>query len=130
MSAENVRKVLLRVLRDETFHRTFLESPEVALKEYDLSTGERELLRTHDRSLINFLGPTADSPAADQDITIVFTGMHDWFNVPQLKPAQELPREIFEQVTSLAKRVLGAESADRVGLLITLLQLLDGRGQR
>ena len=129
MSAEAVRAVLLRTVRDDEFYERFREAPEVALEGFDLTDDERASLVANDPSLASFLNPTVVGSAADQPvtITITITGMHDWFNVAHVRPTEELPPEVFRQATGLAERVLGQEGADRMATLITLLQVLDGR---
>lgn len=129
MSAEAVRAVLLKAVRDDEFYERFRERPESALEDFDLTASERDSLIANDPSLASLLNPTVTGSEGDQavTITITITGMHDWFNVASLRPAEELPRDVFKEATSLAERVLGESGADRMATLITLLQVLDGR---
>ena len=127
MSAHDVRKVLLRVQRDDEFYQQLRRDPNVALSEYSLTAEEREAIIRQDQSLYRFLVPSVSIPERAVSITITITGEHDWFNVAQLRDAEALPPEVIQKTSQLAERVLGTEGAERVEMLITMLQLLDGR---
>jgi len=126
--ARDVRRILLRVQRDDDFYRRLLQDPDDVLTEYSLTAEERDAILRQDQSLYRYLIPSAATvPERAVSITITITGEHDWFNVSRLRDPESLSPDILEQTSSLAERVLGLEGAERVEMLMTMLQLLDGR---
>ncbi len=130
MSARDVRQILLRAQTDDEFFQRFRNNPDNAFAEYALEPEEREALARGDQSLYRYLMPAVSTnPEEGAEFTITITGQHDWFNVVGLGGAEVLPAEVQQRVLHLSEQVLGAPGAERMEMLLTLLQLMDGRQQ-
>lgn len=130
MSAEDVRRVLRRAQTDDEFYLSLRRDPETALSGYDLTDEERAAVIRRDQTLYRYLVPSLPVvPERAISIVITITGEHDWFNVTRLADADALAPEAVEEAKQLAGRVLGSAGAERVDMLMTMLQLLDGRAR-
>lgn len=128
MSAEEVRRVLRRAQTDDEFYLSLRRDPETALSGYDLTDEERAAVIRRDQTLYRYLVPSLTVvPERAISIVITITGEHDWFNVTRPADADALAPEAVEETKQLAGRVLGSAGAERVDMLMTMLQLLDGR---
>jgi hypothetical protein len=56
----NVRNILLRTLFDSDFHSLLLANPERAIKDYDLTENERQLLIKPTTELYRYVSPIPD----------------------------------------------------------------------
>ncbi len=130
MSAQDVRAVLRRAQVDDDFYHQLRWDPAAALAGYPLTDEERDALVRQDRSLYRYLVP--EPAVADRGISIVITitGEHDWINVFRAPGGESMSPDVTEQAAATARRVLGAEGGQRVEMLLTLLQVLDGRQQQ
>ena len=127
MSSTDVRRALLRMQTDDDFLDQVRTAPEEAFHDYELSEAERSALIRRDNALRAYvMGDAIDESVT---ITITITGMHDWFNVTDLRPMDQLSDDVRSRVRDQAERVLGASGGERVDLLLTLLQLFDGRAK-
>lgn len=129
MSAQDVRAVLRRAQTDDDFYHQLRRDPAAALAGYPLTEEEQGALVRQDRSLYRYLVPEPAVPERAISIVITITGEHDWINVFRAPGGEGMPPAVTEQAAATARRVLGAEGGERVEMLLTLLQLLDGREQ-
>lgn len=111
MSAEDVRAALLRVLFDGEFHNLMLVNPEAALKDYNLTDDEKQILSTPNADFYKILG-------GPQAFTWLFI-----LAVRPVNPSPDTPLTAIdeERVAHMVRNIRSSVGHERFNMIIQLV---------
>lgn len=120
----NVRNILLRALFDPDFHNLLVTEPEHALKDYQLSDEERNILLQPSADIYRFVNPGRSLPGsfnAPAPTTIIIVIIVAIIITTVITPSRNSVVSEFEKFNPLIKAIQTSSGAERYDLVRTLI---------
>lgn len=134
MSAQELRKVLLRIALDGEFYNRMLVVPDEAIKDYELTDDEKKILTKPNIELLNKVG-TADWFPPTFNV-VIFAFIPVVVSEPSLMEVAAADKEKVTQLVRDIRNSVGPKRFDKIMQLVQQVQLEDqtrsgsGKGRR